>query len=509
MSTVGFGATASSVEPVMTVREADHWRAGLLLAVVAQAERIVGLTVTFVSRWYLSAADLGIYSGLRLLLDNTNRSSLGVALGAIQKSLFLRAQGRPSDADRVLAVASTANTLTSSVYGISLAVWGATLYRDHGAPWGLGLVLVGMLAVLKRKQDFQVAVLRSRSDFAALGRIALLQNLVFGISAAAAILAFGFWGLMGALVLAFAVQGSLLNRRPGIRRFPFVWDWRMSSSLAATGLPILAANTAWSLLATLDRAIILTRMTDGAALAGHYSLAILATSWCDDLAGRLAQVVAPGYRTAFGQGASREAVLEKAESAAVSLAFVLVPLGVWAVVAGRPILPRLFPNLATGAEAFAPLLPGTIALCATWPLREAWIAIDRPWLSAILAGAFSVSMFLSLESTCESGSIAAVAADASRFRIAAAVASFVVVACATRWSPRRFACWGSLCLWICGWASLARQLDSLRLPAGTSPETIARDITMLALATLLAAIGVSVLIRRRLLHAKLGDEPQT
>ena len=50
----------------------------------------------------LTRADiLGVYTGLRLYLDNTNRSSLGVGLGAVQEIPVLRAQGREAEAQRI------------------------------------------------------------------------------------------------------------------------------------------------------------------------------------------------------------------------------------------------------------------------------------------------------------------------------------------------------------------------------------------------------------------------
>ena len=46
---------------------------------------------------------VGVYTGLRLYLDNTNRSSLGIGLGAVQEIPILRAAGREAEADSALA----------------------------------------------------------------------------------------------------------------------------------------------------------------------------------------------------------------------------------------------------------------------------------------------------------------------------------------------------------------------------------------------------------------------
>ena len=136
-------------------------RHSLWLTLVGQVERVVGLFVTFAMRWGLSASDLGIYTGLRLLLDNTSRSSLGVALGAVQKTTILNAQGKINEANDITNVAFTSNTLTSSIYGVGLMSWGGWLLFQKDREWGIGLVVVGILAILKRRQDFHIAILRS------------------------------------------------------------------------------------------------------------------------------------------------------------------------------------------------------------------------------------------------------------------------------------------------------------------------------------------------------------
>ena len=67
-------------------------------------------------RWGLDPARLGVYTGLRLYLDQTNRTSLGIGLGAVQEIPILRAAGREDEARRVADVAYTTNTLTCLVY---------------------------------------------------------------------------------------------------------------------------------------------------------------------------------------------------------------------------------------------------------------------------------------------------------------------------------------------------------------------------------------------------------
>src|SRR3954466_15219468 len=95
-------------------------RDGLIVAGGGQVERLLGTITAIALRWGLDPARLGVYTGLRLYLDNTNRSSLGVGLGAVQQIPVLRASGRIAEARHVADVAYTTNTLTCLAYAAAL-----------------------------------------------------------------------------------------------------------------------------------------------------------------------------------------------------------------------------------------------------------------------------------------------------------------------------------------------------------------------------------------------------
>ena len=116
-------------------------------------ERALGILTALALRWGLDPASLGVYTGLRLFLDNTNRSSLGIGLGAVQQIPILRAAGREDEARRVADIAATTNTLTCLAYAVLLVAWAwirAPLLAGDplAAEWTWGLVLVAGLAGL-------------------------------------------------------------------------------------------------------------------------------------------------------------------------------------------------------------------------------------------------------------------------------------------------------------------------------------------------------------------------
>ncbi len=114
----------------------------VIVTVGGQVERALGTITALLLRWLLDPARLGVYTGLRLFLDQTNRSSLGVGLGAVQEIPILRAQGKVAEAQHVANVAHTANTITCLLYAAGLLAWAwwrsASVAADPLAPSGPG-----------------------------------------------------------------------------------------------------------------------------------------------------------------------------------------------------------------------------------------------------------------------------------------------------------------------------------------------------------------------------------
>ena len=117
-------------------------RDSLIVSLGGQLDRALGTLTALALRWGLDPSRLGVYSGLRIYLDQTNRSSLGVGLGAVQEIPILRASGREAEARRVADVAYTTNTLTCLLYAAALVAWAwfraPMLGSDPLAPNGPG-----------------------------------------------------------------------------------------------------------------------------------------------------------------------------------------------------------------------------------------------------------------------------------------------------------------------------------------------------------------------------------
>ncbi|GAC1337616.1 MAG: hypothetical protein NVSMB14_04780 [Isosphaeraceae bacterium] len=357
-------------------------RDSLIVTIGGQLEQIAGTATAFALR-LLPPERLGIYSYLRLFLDNTNRSSLGVSLGAVQEIPILRAAGREDEARRVADIAYTTNTLTCLFYSAGLAAWALLrASRLNGQPFArdytYGLLAVAALALIKRYQDFLIAVLRAQQEFLLTTELAILDSILFACAVVVGIWLAGVWGVWAAVGLLFLFNIAYLHLRNPLR-FRWAWDWPTATRLMIVGLPILVNTAVFGAVLNIDRPLILWLLPDGERAVGLFSIAVMGTSWGLDLAGRIAIVMYTYFQTTLGR--TRDAVEVALHAARVveAQAPVLAAGGAIAYLVGPVFLGAALPKYAAGLPALRPLLPGMILLGLAWPARQMLITINRPY----------------------------------------------------------------------------------------------------------------------------------
>jgi O-antigen/teichoic acid export membrane protein len=358
-------------------------RDSLVVTIGGQLERALGTLTSLVLRWGLDPARLGVYTGLRLYLDNTSRTSLGVGLGAIQEIPILRAAGREEEAKRLADVAHTTNTLTCLVYALALLVWARLRFPilavdPLAREWTWGLVATAGLTLLKRYESFLIAVLRAHREFVLTTELDLLESLVSALAVSLGLWLAGFWGLLAAVGIILGSKIAYLHARHPFR-FGWAWDGPIVWRLMWGGLPILANTAVFGAVLNLDRVLILGCLPDGARAVGLYSIAILGTSWSLDLAGRVVLVLYTSFQTTLGRTNDPAEVAIQAASATEAVAPALAAGSAVAYLAGPVFLGLLMPRYVEGLPALRPLLPGMIALGLAWPARQFLITIGRPY----------------------------------------------------------------------------------------------------------------------------------
>ena len=363
-------------------------RDGLIVSLAGQVERALGTVTALAIRWGLDPARLGVYTGLRLYLDNTNRSSLGVGLGAVQEIPILRAMGREAEARRVADIAHTTNAITCAVYALGLLGWvwirSPLVAGDPlAAEWTWGLAAVAGLAVLKRYESFLIAVLRARQEFVVTSQVDVVEALVSIAAVVVGVRLAGFWGLLASVAVILSAKIAFLHARNPYR-FRWAWESRTAARLMIKGLPILANTAVFGAVMNLDRVLILWRVPDGERAVGLYAtMALMGTSWSLDLAGRIVTVLYPYFQTTLGRTRDPVEVARQAIRATEIQAPLLAAGSAVAYFAGPTCLGAILPRYIDGLPALRPLLPGMLLLGMAWPARQMLIAIERPYRLAL------------------------------------------------------------------------------------------------------------------------------
>lgn len=376
-------ARPSAASPRVTSEGRKTVRDSLVVTLGGQLERVLGTFTALALRWWLDPAQLGVYTGLRLYLDNTNRTSLGIGLGAVQEIPILRAEGREEEARRIADVAYTTNSLTCLLYAVALVFWACVrqpwLADDPLADeWTWGLVATAGLVLIKRYESFLIAVLRAHQEFVLTTKLDVVEALVSVVAMGLGVCWAGFWGLMVAVGVILGIKIAYLHAS---HPFRFRWCWEPSVALRLLwlGLPILANTAAFGAVLNLDRALILWLVPDGTRAAGLYTIALMGTSWSLDLAGRIVLVLYTSFQTTLGRTRDPVKVARQALRATEAQAPVLAAGSAIAFLVGPTFLGTLMPKYVEGLPALRPLLGGTLLLGLAWPARQMLIAVERPY----------------------------------------------------------------------------------------------------------------------------------
>lgn len=367
----------------VTAEGRKNVRDSLIVTVGGQLERAIGTLTSLALHWGLDPDRLGVYGGLRLYLDNTNRSSLGIGLGAVQEIPILLASGREDEARRLGNIAYTTNTITCFLYALALCVW-AWLRRPLltgdplAAEWTWGLVVIAGLTLVKRYESFMIAILRAHREFGLTTELDILESLVSILVVSLGLWLAGFWGLLVAVGILLGVKIAYLHLRHPLR---FRWEWELPTSwrLMKVGLPILFNTALFGAVLNFDRTIILWRVPDGTRAFGLYTIALMGTSWSLDLAGRIVLVMYTAFQTTLGRTADIVEVARQAVRATEAQAPILAAGSAVAYLVGPTFLGTLMPRYAEGLPALRPLLPGMVLLGLAWPARQMLITIERPY----------------------------------------------------------------------------------------------------------------------------------
>ncbi len=376
--------------PPPPIAHATVWRRWLFDAAWVSGTGIVsdclGAATSLCLRAMLSPAQMGLWQGLKLFLSYANYSNLGVGKGAVREFCVALGRGDEGAGRRGLYLGFAVNTLGSLAYGAVLAAMGCALWYRGDADWGLGLLVVGLLAVVQRHVTYLVTILRGRQQFAVTARLTLCEALVTLVASAGFAWAWGLPGVYLATAIVFLASWAYLQAC-GAERLSWIWDRQEIARLMRIGAPMLAAGLLTSLYRSLDKWMILCWMSQREYHLGCYSLALMFSAQVYGVGNALATAGAPRYSHHFGRTGQRAEVAQlAARSSELQGALVSLAAGL-ALVVGSPLAAWLLPAYREGLPALTALLPGIWALVMTLPLYQFLMAVDRQqttvWLAAL------------------------------------------------------------------------------------------------------------------------------
>jgi O-antigen/teichoic acid export membrane protein len=367
-------------------RVAGDW---MLVGGTTLACQALGALSGLLLRMILDPAQMGVWQGVKLFLGYGNYTNLGVSKGAAREYNVALGHGDTTSAERGLRLAFTVNTITSLLYAVVLSAAGVRVALGGGpwaTAWGLGLVLVGLMAAGGRYVTFHVTLLRCKQAFAVTSQLSILEA---GLTLAVCTLAAWRWGLLGLYAGTFSVvlaSAVFVVRRRAVT-LGWAWDMAEIRRLVAIGAPILLAGTAGTLFRSLDKLMILGYLSDREFQLGCYSLGLMVSVQLYGLGNMLSVVMGPRYGEMYGRSGDRREVARLAARTTELQAAGMTLAAAAAMVAAPPVLVRLLPDYQVGLAPLMWLAPGAVALSLALPATQYLIAVNRQGraLAAVLA----------------------------------------------------------------------------------------------------------------------------
>jgi O-antigen/teichoic acid export membrane protein len=311
--------------------------------IVAQA---LGLIAGFWVARLLGPSDFGVWNAVSLVLVYGAYLEFG-ALSAMGRDLpFHRGQGNMEKAATLEGAAR--RTTIFSAFVTALFVIAFSFLPTHSLKMALGLQAMAVVLILQQVYTYHRIVLRSHNNFRELGQ----QQVLFAVvSSGLAIFFVVFGGLVGRLIAAILAQAVIVLY--ALRRNPWlaVPKYNLSDVWSAmrVGLPILMSGFVLSLLATIDRLMVITFL--GEKQLGYFGLALLLTSVVSLIPAMASQVLYPRITHQYGSSgknveALRSLVLTPPVILSASLPVLIGSLYLSLPLVISVLLPAYIPGIA-------------------------------------------------------------------------------------------------------------------------------------------------------------------
>ena len=307
----------------------------------------LGLIAGFWVARLLGPEDFGIWNAVSLVLAYGAYLELG-ALSAMGRDLpFHHGQG---NMEKAATLEGTARRVT--IFGAILAalvVIAFSFLPGHSTKMAFGLQAMAVVLILQQVYTYHRTVLRSHNHFSELSQ----QQVLFAIvSSGLAVVFVVFLGLTGRMLAAILAQAAIVLY--AVRRNP----WRLvpkfklpiAWSLMRVGIPILFSGFVLSLLATIDRLMVITFL--GEKQLGYFGLALLLTGVVSLIPAIASQVLYPRITFQFGNSGKNVESLRSFVLTPPKILSALLPILIGLLYLSLPLVIRaLLPAYSPGITA--------------------------------------------------------------------------------------------------------------------------------------------------------------
>ena len=303
----------------------------------ALAAQTLGLIAGFWVARMLTPSDFGIWNAVSLVLVYGAFMEFG-ALSAMGRDLpFYLGQGNIEKAASVEGAARWAALVGAVlVAGVVIA---ASFWPAQTPMMRIGLRVMAVVLILQQAYAYHRTVLRAHNQFGELSRQQLLLSIITAGFVASCVTTIGLLGRMIAALLAQAAIVVYALHRDPWRAVPKP-DATAMWSVMRVGIPITISGSVLSLIATIDRLMVIAFL--GETQLGYFGLGLLLTSTVSLVPSMASQVLYPRITRQFGQSERSIAALRSFVLTPPLVLACLLPVVIGPVYMLLPLVITLF-----------------------------------------------------------------------------------------------------------------------------------------------------------------------
>jgi O-antigen/teichoic acid export membrane protein len=284
------------------------------------ASQFIGFFIAMAMRGFLGPYLMGIWSLLRIALDYSTLTALGVGEAVAFKIPFLKGKGRKKEQADV-ANSAFGFLFWASMLSAALIIIGAIIFR-YRYPIEVisGLIVIAAYMILQRISSYYLVVLRANSNFFVINRLVIFDSIINLILVFLLVKTFKLYGLYVTVILLAALNCLFMHFLAGYR-IVLKFDLKKIYPLIKFGIPLFLLGFLGTIFASIDR-IMIAKMI-GVVSVGYYSIAIMAKNYLVGATNNFGIVTIPRIMEAYGKEEKIEHIKKFVTVSAEAISYIL------------------------------------------------------------------------------------------------------------------------------------------------------------------------------------------